>query len=261
MDTILTPLVVLASCLLLLWPAGAYTLARSPAAAWTAIAFGVLATMASVVLQMPILPLLRGTGDGPMTAFILAFGAAGLVEEGLKLAGSLVTALIFRKRLAADPGVAVRIAAAAGLGFATVENMLYGFSTAYLADGRTFALIALRLVTALPMHLTAALLMGVFLMRYLCPETRGRGWLGDGRRRFWPALAVPALLHGTYNFPQMLVRLSASDVPVLDSPADLAVIAVMALMIYAALYVALGPMEGWKAITGRLAHRRDALPT
>jgi protease PrsW len=116
---------------------------------------------------------------GVRVTLMTAFFVAGMIEEFLKAAVFERAAL--QKGLIKYPIDAIVYAGAVGLGFATVENILYvtssGFSTALL-----------RSVTAVPAHFMFAILMGHFFAESVWNQKRrALGYI------------VPAIAHGIYD--------------------------------------------------------------
>lgn len=110
---------------------------------------------------------------------ITAFFVAGMIEEFLKAA-------IFDRSVLPTPLLRDRIdcivyAAAIGLGFATVENILYVTSNGLLTA-------VVRSVTAVPAHFMFAVIMGYYFSRARF----------DNKSKVY-AYIVPAAVHGTYD--------------------------------------------------------------
>ncbi len=80
--------------------------------------------------------------------------------------------------------------AAASLGFAAFENVLY------VLDGGMEVAIA-RALTAVPFHCLDGAIMGYFIALYVHSEPRRHVYLVLG-------LVVPILLHGAYDWPLMV---------------------------------------------------------
>jgi RsiW-degrading membrane proteinase PrsW (M82 family) len=102
---------------------------------FTAIAGGVIGTVAAGVLEYDTLHQL---GALPMLL-------VGLIEEGAKLIVPLVLVVLVRRP---DPRAGVTIGIASGMGFATLETMGYGF-TALLSNGSLAAVEQTLLLRAL----------------------------------------------------------------------------------------------------------------
>ncbi len=143
---------------------------------------GALVVLPAGLFERALLDIYRLTPDagaGLLATLITSFFIAGVTEEGLKW-------LIFRRLVYDSPAFdepydGVLYAVAIGLGFATVENVLY--VTSY---GWDTALV--RAFTAVPAHMMFGVAMG-----YAFSRARFEG------AAMWPAFVVPALLHGGYD--------------------------------------------------------------
>lgn len=114
-----------------------------------------------------------------------AFVAAGLLEEVFKFLAVIWVA--YRNPNFNEPYDGIIYAAAASLGFATIENVIY------VLQGDVSLGVA-RAVMAVPAHAMFGIAMGYYLGRVKFarrPVERLRLWLA--------ALAVPVLLHGFYD--------------------------------------------------------------
>lgn len=114
-----------------------------------------------------------------------AFVTAGLVEELCKLAVVYLT--VYRNPHLNEPYDAVLYAAAASLGFATLENILY-----VLEGGVGIGIM--RAILSVPGHALYGVTMGQYLGLAKFHPSRGLGPLYLGL-----ALLVPTLLHGLYD--------------------------------------------------------------
>jgi protease PrsW len=148
-----------------------------------AFVLGVLSTIPAVVVQMAV-------GKSPETlsgisgiAFF-AFVVVGLSEELSKFV--MLRLFLFNRRAFDDPFDGIVYAVMVGMGFATLENVLY--VTQYgMATG------ILRMFLSVPAHGTFAVLMGYFT---------GLAKFNPGKRGYYLLLAVllPVLFHGAYDF-------------------------------------------------------------
>ncbi|WAH39082.1 PrsW family glutamic-type intramembrane protease [Alicyclobacillus dauci] len=122
----------------------------------------------------------QGFAEGGIEGrLITAFFVAGMIEEFLKAA--IFDRAVLGTRLIRGPVDCVVYAAAIGLGFATVENILYVTST-----GLVTAVV--RSVTAVPAHFMFAIIMGYQFSKVQF----------NGRNKAY-AYILPALTHGTYD--------------------------------------------------------------
>lgn len=128
--------------------------------------------------------------------FIEAYFRAAFLEELLKYVA--VRRILFKDRVA-DCGGLIVYGLAAAAGFATAENiqytMIHGVFVTYM-----------RMVLSIPLHCCTGLMIGIFLGY--------RKFLGEGYNccdKFWLALAMPVLTHGTYDFILMLPQTAPLD--------------------------------------------------
>jgi len=145
----------------------------------------VLELLLMVLLDMNIERVYEILGENPtLTTVILAVVIAPLVEELTKALG------VFRKRrFIKDIEDGIVFGAAAGLGFAATENLLYE-SSAYFSDGAE-AFIATTIVRSLSsalMHATASSLFGLGIAR---SARQHKSWI--------PYYFAAALVHGLFN--------------------------------------------------------------
>ena len=132
----------------------------------------------------------------------MSFFRAAFLEEGLKFA----LLLFFCVRLSAlnEPMDAIVYGAAIGLGYAAIENVGY-LNYADLGTAWSFTMVKIRYIPLI-MHLGFGVIMGWLLSLNLFEERS----LFKRRIMLILALALPVVLHGSYNY------LGASDVfPVL----------------------------------------------
>jgi RsiW-degrading membrane proteinase PrsW (M82 family) len=144
---------------------------------------GVAATIPVIAIGLP-LSLLQPPPVLPIrAAFFAAFVTAAIPEEFLKFL--VLVGYSARRRCFDEPMDGLVYGAAAALGFAALENVLY------VMDGG-WATALLRAVTAVPMHAAAGAMIGygISMARF---GSRGRSAIWEG---FLAAVAV----HGTYDF-------------------------------------------------------------
>ena len=145
----------------------------------------VLELLTMTLLDMNIERVYEILGQNPsLTSLILAVVIAPLVEELAKGLG------VFRyRRFMSDIEDGIIFGAAAGLGFAATENLLYE-SNAYFADGAS-AFIATAIVRSLSsalLHATASAVMGLGIAR---SARRQRSWV--------PYYFAAVIIHGVFN--------------------------------------------------------------
>ncbi len=149
--------------------------------------FGALMAVPVVAVNLAVLqPLaellgIAGSWKAPWEAFI----SAALVEEFFKLVAVYLVA--YRNPNFNEPYDGIVYAAAASLGFAALENVLYviegGMSTGFV-----------RAILSVPGHAIWGIMMGYYLGK---AKFTGPGW---GKVVSWlAALALPVLLHGLFD--------------------------------------------------------------
>jgi RsiW-degrading membrane proteinase PrsW (M82 family) len=153
---------------------------------WTTFALGVGSIIPVLIVGLPIMFTLDAIGipSAGVHGFLQAFATAAVPEEAAKLA---VLALYAGRHSAFDePMDGLVYGAAASLGFATLENVLY------CAQGGV-GLAILRAFTAVPMHAGCGAIMGYYY---------GRSRFETDRFRLLAlAYFVPMMLHGLYDWP------------------------------------------------------------
>ena len=141
---------------------------------------GMLATLAAGLLNDRLAGALGLRHDRLRDLFLLFFLIVGPVEETLKLL--VVRATIYRHREFDEPIDAFVYAAAAALGFASLENLSYG---AELGTG----VLVMRAVLSVPGHVLFSALWAY-----------GLAHRRFGKGSVLPWLALAALSHGLYDF-------------------------------------------------------------
>jgi RsiW-degrading membrane proteinase PrsW (M82 family) len=154
---------------------------------WGTFGLGVLSIVPVCIVAAPFafgIAALFG-GNPPIAGFAEAFFVAAIPEETLKLA--VLSRYAGRHQAFDEPMDGLVYGAAASLGFATLENVLY------VSQGSLWLAIT-RAITAVPMHAGCGAIMGYFY---------GRSRFDHARRGRLLALAflVPVLIHGLYDFP------------------------------------------------------------
>lgn len=158
-------------------------------------ALGCLSTWPVLLIRPSLTPLLPA-GDGPWSHFVNAFLVTAVPEEFWKIVAFLLGTCWHRDL--DEPLDGVIYGTAAGLGFASVENVLYLCYT----DQASLAL--LRGVTAVPMHVATTGAFAFFLGLIRFPPRRGGPWTRSRRwQRALPLAALGAFLavgfHGAYD--------------------------------------------------------------
>jgi len=128
-------------------------------------------------------------GRGLAGTLLSPFIAVALVEEMAKW--TVVRFFVGRSPLSLSVKATMKLSAAAAIGFAAGENILYLTGTA-----APFPLMILRGLTALPLHALCGALMGFYMARNRIAE----------KGLSLTSLLLPVCLHGLYN---SLIRLSS----------------------------------------------------
>ena len=132
--------------------------------------------------------LLEGLGDIPYSwsaLIVFSFLVVGVLEEGSKLLFLWLYPL--RRAFFNEPMDGIVYAIMYGMGFATMENLLYAAQFGWRTT-------LLRAFTAVPAHAVFSVLMGFYLGLFRYPEP---GW--PPRRSLVAALGWPLVFHGLYD--------------------------------------------------------------
>jgi RsiW-degrading membrane proteinase PrsW (M82 family) len=145
------------------------------------LVYGFLAVLPAAAIELGLGFVLRERSTLPSQLFY-AFIVAGLVEESVKL--FFIRRYILRRREFDERADGIVYAICVSMGFAFVENLLYGYRDATLLIERAF--------TAVPGHALFSGIMGYYI---------GLSKIEQGRRRAWGrGLVWAILLHGFYDF-------------------------------------------------------------
>jgi len=146
--------------------------------------YGGLSTLITLLISWPVNVLILTKEDDVAHQFLNAFFKVALVEEFSKF--FFVRFVLFNNKNFNEPFDGIVYAVMVGMGFATLENVLYVYQYG-LATG------VLRMFTAVPAHATFAILMGFFL---------GKAKFTHRKVFFYSAIAliVAALFHGSYDY-------------------------------------------------------------
>ena len=158
------------------------------------ISFGLGFSVAIPIAGMAALyaPRIEGIESIRLQAAAVAFLEASIPEELGKLL--VVTCIVLRHEDLRRPVDAIVLTVLVGLGFATIENLYYVFSSQNWTETAM-----LRAVTAVPMHGTVGIVMGYFAARWLV----ARGWAPVTLAAMFCA---PVLLHGLYDYPVFAIQ-------------------------------------------------------
>jgi RsiW-degrading membrane proteinase PrsW (M82 family) len=146
--------------------------------------YGGLSTILTLFISWPINALILTKEDDVAHQFLNAFFKVALVEEFSKF--FFVRFVLFNNKNFNEPFDGIVYAVMVGMGFATLENVLYVYQYG-MATG------ILRMFTAVPAHATFAILMGFFLGKAKFTH----------RRVFYyslTALIAAAIFHGSYDY-------------------------------------------------------------
>lgn len=160
---------------------------------WKGFLLGIFSAISTILIMWNVpdiaeaFPSLSGTTMG---AILDAFAYAAIPEEALKF---LMLWLLLRHNPYYDEHLDGSVyAACVGLGFASLENVLYLLQHI----GNLGYVASMRAIFAVPGHFFYAIAMGYYYSQASFSTTMhpGRKW-----RLWFLALAVPILLHGTYD--------------------------------------------------------------
>lgn len=128
-------------------------------------------------------------GNSLSQTFVRAFFVVALVEELGKFA--VLRFYAYPKKSFDEPLDGIVYAVMAGMGFATLENILYIMK--YAETGMGYQVGWMRMFLAVPAHATFGVLMGYFAGKAKFEQTNGIPWLLKGL--FWAVF-----FHGAYDF-------------------------------------------------------------
>jgi len=150
-----------------------------------AFVLGALSIIPAIAIQLswPVGPGQFAGGDYMGLAFF-TFVIVAASEEGSKFL--MLRLFLFKRKSFDDPFDGIVYAVMVGMGFATVENVLYVFQHGY-ATG------VLRMFLSVPAHGTFAVLMGYF-------TGYAKFTAGNKLPYFVLALLLPILFHGAFDF-------------------------------------------------------------
>ena len=159
---------------------------------WIAFGLGFTAAIPIAGVASLFAPSFYAIADLRLYAIGVAFLEAAVPEELGKLL--VIYYFLLRHEDVRRPLDVVALSIVVSLGFASIENIYYVFSS---DDWSGTAMV--RAVTAIPMHSTMGIIMGYYGARYLiATRTRRRSLL---LMFFWPTV-----LHGFYDYPVFAVQ-------------------------------------------------------
>lgn len=146
--------------------------------------YGVLSTIVTLLISLPAQYLLILREDDAAHQFVNAFFKVAFIEEFSKFL--FIRFILFPNKHFNEPFDGIVYAVMVGMGFATLENILYVFEYGYTTG-------ILRMFTAVPAHATFAILMGYFLGKAKFSLTKKMYYSFIG-------LFVATLFHGAYDY-------------------------------------------------------------
>lgn len=151
---------------------------------FTSFMYGALSIIVTFIISWPIDALVSFDENSALDQFINAFFGVALVEEFSKF--FFIRFILYNNKNFNEPFDGIVYAIMVGMGFATVENILYVFQYGFTTG-------VVRLFTAVPAHATFAILMGYFL---------GLGKFTHRKESMYSlfALLVATGFHGMYDY-------------------------------------------------------------
>lgn len=146
--------------------------------------YGLLSVVLTVIFGILLSNVLVFRVNDIFNQLVKAFVVTALVEEISKFI--FVRFILYTNKNFDEPFDGIVYAVMVGMGFATLENVLYVF---YYGLGAGI----LRMFTAVPMHATCAIIMGYFLGKAKFAKQKESYYISLG-------LFMPVILHGTYDF-------------------------------------------------------------
>lgn len=164
---------------------------------WAAVGFGVVATIAALILQLPLIgPVERSVRSGS-PYLLLVLVVVALIEEASKYAAWRICLAIFRRPIMSRISVAAGCGAAAALGFAGIENLLFNIGITANLHRVSWDVAGARAFATVPLHATTGFIIGVIAWRIHARRRRGI-WS-------WVALiGIPFALHASFNLVQAI---------------------------------------------------------
>lgn len=146
---------------------------------------GMLAIIPAIIIQLALTkPVERLMGAGVLYTAVFSYLIVALSEEGSKFLA--LRLLPFRRKAFDDPFDGIIYAVMVGMGFATLENIMY-------VTDRGIGTGILRMFLSVPAHGTFAVLMGYHLgLAKFDPANRNR--------YMFLAIFWPVVFHGTFDF-------------------------------------------------------------
>jgi len=146
---------------------------------FSSVVYGFIAVIPAATMEATI-GLLAPLRESPASRLFYAFAVAALIEESVKL--YFIRRRIFRRKEFDERADGIVYAICVSMGFAFVENLMYGYRDPSLLFARAF--------TAVPGHALFSGIMGYYV---------GLAKV-EGRRTSSRGLAWAVALHGLYDF-------------------------------------------------------------
>jgi RsiW-degrading membrane proteinase PrsW (M82 family) len=145
--------------------------------------YGIVSTFITYLITWPFESLIT-FNENFSDQFVNAFFNVALIEESSKFI--FIRFILYRNKNFNEPFDGIVYAVMVGMGFATLENLLYVYQYG-------FATAVIRMFTAVPAHAMFAVLMGYYL---------GKAKFTHRRELYYSMLAllVAILFHGLYDY-------------------------------------------------------------
>lgn len=146
--------------------------------------YGAVSTGITYLISYPVRLFFLADRTNAIDQFFEAFFKTGLIEEFSKFI--FVRFILYRNKNFNEPFDGIVYAVMVGMGFATVENVIYVYRLGFLTG-------VLRVFTAVPAHATFAVISGYFL---------GKAKFTANRQFYFSVLALVAatVFHGSYDY-------------------------------------------------------------
>ncbi len=159
---------------------------------WLTFGWGILTVIPVICVGFPLMSVVHQIDSPVGQALAHAFGVAAIPEELCKFL--VLYFFCFRQHAFDEPMDGVVYGVTTSLGFATLENILY-------VVGGGFPVALSRALTALPCHALLGVVMGYYVGQIHSHPSNARAYKIK-------ALAWPILMHGLYDFPLLLARIT-----------------------------------------------------
>jgi protease PrsW len=146
--------------------------------------YGCASIFVTLIISYPLDVLLALRIDSVVDQFANAFFKVALVEEFSKFV--FIRFILYRNKNFNEPFDGIVYAIMVGMGFATLENVLYVFQFGFTTG-------IVRMFTAVPAHATFAILMGYFLGKAKFTHRKEIAYS-------FTALLVATAFHGAYDY-------------------------------------------------------------